>query len=153
MVASARGVETRSRAAPAPGLSAGGGPRPDRAPYGKSPHPAPDGSRLLLAGEPRAPLQPLVRTAAAVVLSGARSGAGARAALGAKRGRRDPAEPLRRGGGRLGTDAVHAMSHRCRALARGSRHPRPRRAPARADLRRHSPRVTPPRAIVPPPGY
>src|SRR2546430_3463722 len=52
------------------------------------------GPELLLAGEPRPPLQPAVRAAAAGVLSGPRRVARRRSALRPRRSRRHSAEPV-----------------------------------------------------------
>src|SRR2546422_3341573 len=83
-------------------------------------------ARLLLAGEPRAALQSVVRAAVAAVLSDAGGLAVARRALGAERRGRDPAEPVRRARGQLGAVALHALPDRRGAVAPGAGHARPR---------------------------
>src|SRR5690349_2174321 len=84
--------------------------------------PVPHHPFLLLAGEPRAALQPALRAAAPALLSGPRRAAGARPALGTKRRGRDSARIVHRRGGRLGAAAVHALPDRWGAVARGPRH-------------------------------
>src|SRR4029077_14921028 len=61
---------------------------------------------LLLAGEPRPALQPVVRAPVAAVLPGARAAARARRALRPQRRGRDPAGPVHHGGGRVGPAAL-----------------------------------------------
>src|SRR5437588_755690 len=78
---------------------------------------------VMASSGPGAPLQPVVRAAAAAVLSGARRGAGARHALGPERRRRHPAEPVRRGRGLLGPARVHGLPDRRRDVAGGPRSP------------------------------
>src|SRR3989449_6636268 len=98
-------------------------------------------ARLLLAGEPRAALQSVVRAAVAAVLSDAGGLAVARRALGAERRGRDPAEPVRRARGQLGAVALHALPDRRRAVARDAGHARPRLAAPRPRVRRDAGRV------------
>src|SRR6266511_3430645 len=102
----------------------------------------------LLAGEPRAALQPAVRAAAARVLPDPRGPARARPAPRAERRGRDPARPVHRRRRHVGPAALHGLPHRRGAVARGARPARPRLTSARRSVRRDGGRVSPARAAV-----
>src|SRR2546425_4588230 len=93
---------------------------------------------LLLAVKSRPALQPVIRAAAVAVLPAARGPAGARRALHPQRRGRDPAVPVHRRGGCVGTAALPDLPDLRWSVAPPPRHARARLTAPRAPLCRRT---------------